>query len=159
MDASPRGLYGGLQVSLDMEKAFDTVRRDIVLHALNQIDLSPNVLHMIQTWLVPHKYHIPFKSLVGTIDASRGIKQGSIDASILWTLCMYLIMQELLQRYSHEWLHGHVIFYADDVHLRWTLNSITDGQCALGDLAHVLHTFRSYGFNINATKSVVLFRL
>ena len=83
MDASPRGLYGGLQVLLDMEKAFDTVRWDIVFHALNQIDLSPNVLHMIQTWLAPHKYHIPFKSLVGTIDVSRGIEQGSTDAPIL----------------------------------------------------------------------------
>ena len=41
---------------------------------------------------------------------------------------------------------------------RWTLNSIVDGQCALGDLAHILHTFRSYGFNINTTKSIVLFR-
>ena len=141
-----------------MEKAFDTVRRDIVFHALNQIDLSPDVFHMIQTWLAPHKYHIPFKSLIGTIDASRGIKQGSTDAPILWTLCMHLIMQELLQRYSHQWLHDHLIIYADDIHLRWTLNSIADGQCALGDPAHVLHTFRSFGFNINAAKSVVLFR-
>lgn len=157
-DDSPHGLFGGMQVSLDMEKAFDTVRRDLVLHALNQINLPPDVLHMIQTWLAPHKYHIPFKSLVGTIDASRGIKQGSTDAPILWTLCMYLIMQELLQRYSHAWLHDHLIVYADDVHPRWTLNSTADGQCALGDLAHILHTFRSYGFNINATKSVVLFR-
>ena len=157
-DDSPHGLFGGMQVSLDMEKAFDTVRRDLVLHALNQINLPPDVLRMIQTWLAPHKYHIPFKSLVGTIDASRGIKQGSTDAPILWTLCMYLITQELLQRYSHAWLHDHLIVYADDVHLRWTLNSTADGQCALGDLAHILHTFRSYGFNINATKSVVLFR-
>ena len=129
-DNSPHGLFGGMQVSLDMEKAFDTVRRDLVLHALNQINLPPDVLHMIQTWLAPHKYHIPFKSLVGTIDASRGIKQGSTDAPILWTLCMYLIMQELLQRYSHAWLHDHLIVYADDVHLRWTLNSTADGQCA-----------------------------
>ena len=66
-------------------------------------------------------------------------------------------MQELLQRYSHAWLHDHLIVYADDVHLRWTLHSIADGQSALGDLAHILHTFRSFGFNINTTKSVVLF--
>ena len=157
-DASPQGLFGGLQVSLDMEKAFDTVRRDLVLHALDQINLSSDVLHMIQTWLVPHKYHIPFKSLIGIIDASRGIKQGSTDAPILWTLCMFLIMKELLQRYSHEWLHDHLIVYADDVHIRWTLHSIADGLDALGDLAHILHTFRSFGFNINPTKSVVLFR-
>ena len=48
-DASPQELFGGLQVSLDMEKAFDTVRRDLVLHALDQINLSSDVLHMIQT--------------------------------------------------------------------------------------------------------------
>ena len=67
-------------------KTFDTVRRDIVLQALAQIDLPSDILHMIQIWLAPHKYHIPFKSLVGTIEATRGIKQGSTDAPIMWTL-------------------------------------------------------------------------
>ena len=71
------------------KKAFNTVRKDLVFHALDQINLSSNVLRIIQTWLAPHKYPIPFKSLIGIIDASRGIKQGSIDVPILWTLCMF----------------------------------------------------------------------
>ena len=56
MDTNPDGLFGGLQVSLDMEQAFDMVRRDIVLQALSMFDLQPDVLHMIQIWLAPHKY-------------------------------------------------------------------------------------------------------
>ena len=67
MDTNPDGLFGGLQISLDMENAFDTVRRDIVLQALSQIDLTSDVLHMIQIWLAPHKYHIPSNLLLAPL--------------------------------------------------------------------------------------------
>ena len=141
MDTNPDGLFGGLQVSLDMEQAFDMVRRDIVLQALSMFDLQPDVLHMIQIWLAPHKYPIPFKSLVGAITATRGIKQGSTDAPIIWTLYMYLIMTDLLQRYSHSWLHEQLIVYADDVHLRWSLNSIADASLMATVPLEILLTF------------------
>ena len=66
-----------------MEKAFDTIRRDLVFQALRQIDLPPDVLHIIQTWLTPHKYHIPFKLFVGT---------GQFDQNNIWmvrfTVCV-----------------------------------------------------------------------
>ena len=151
---APQGLFGGLQVSLDMEKAFDSVRRDIVLLALRTIALPPDFLSIIETWLAPHPYYILYKTLVGNITATRGIKQGSTDAPMLWSLCTHLILFDLLHRYSHTWLHDHAIIYADDVHL----TSVADGHTALSDLSHILHTFNAYGFRINAAKSFVLFR-
>lgn len=47
-------LIGGLQVSLDMEKAFDTVSRPLVLRALEQFRLNPNLLRLVHSWLIPH---------------------------------------------------------------------------------------------------------
>ena len=38
-DDVPHDLFGGLQVSLDMEKAFDSVRRHIVYQALEVLQL------------------------------------------------------------------------------------------------------------------------
>ena len=108
--------------------------------------------------MAPHKYYIPYKTLVGEFLATRGIRQGATDASILWSLCTHLVLKDLSGRYSHQWLHDHIIIYADDVHLRWTFTTMSDGLIALTDLSHVLRTFQAYGFNINMQKSVVLFR-
>ena len=54
-------LLGGLQVSLDMEKAFDTVSRTLVLRALQMYHLDPDLFQLVHSWLTPHKYCIPFK--------------------------------------------------------------------------------------------------
>ena len=122
------------------------------------LQLPPDLQTMIHTLLSPHKYYIPHKKLVGEILATRGIRQGSKDGPILWTLCMHLVLTDLAARYSYQWIHEHVIIYADDVHLRWRTSQLADGLTALSDLDHILRVFRMYGFSINLDKSVVLFR-
>ena len=49
------GLFGGLQISLDMEKLFDSINREIIQRVLDLISLPFDVLSMLQTWLIPHK--------------------------------------------------------------------------------------------------------
>ena len=71
---------------------------------------------------------------------------------------MHLVLADLAARYSCTWLHDHVIIYADDVHLRWRTQRLSDSLTALSDLDHILRIFRMYGFTINLDKSVVLFR-
>ena len=83
-----------------MEKAFDTISRTIVVRALTILDLPPELLHMLHTWLAPNNYYIPFKELVGSLTANRGIQQGSKAAPLLWSLCMHLLLVDLLTRYS-----------------------------------------------------------
>ena len=117
------GMQGGLQISLDMEKAFDTVARSMVLQALDQYQFDVDVLRLIHSWLAPHKYYIPFKQLIGHVTACRGIKQGSKDAPLLWTLVMSAILLDLKARFSLAWLRDHVVVYADDVHLHWIIKS------------------------------------
>ena len=152
-------LLGGLQVSLDMEKAFDTVSRTLVLRALQLYRLDPDLFQLVHTWLTPHKYCIPFKQLIGQIHAHRGIKQGAKDAPLLWTLTMSLVLVDLQNKYSHQWLHEHMVVYADDIHLRWIIRSTAQALEALTDLQHVLMTLQAFGFNVNLHKSVAMLRL
>ena len=102
-----------------MNKAFDSVSRITVSLAIKRLQFPQDLQTMIHTLLSPHKYYIPHKKLVGEILATRGIRQGSKDGPILWTLCMHLVFADLAARYSRTCLHDHVIIYADDVHLRW----------------------------------------
>ena len=65
MTPTPEGLFGGIQVSLDMEKAFDSISREVAQRALQLIHLPHDVVNAIQIWLAPHKYYIPFKTMIG----------------------------------------------------------------------------------------------
>ena len=152
-------LLGGLQVSLDMEKAFDTVSRTLVLRALKMYNLDPDLFQLVHSWLTPHKYCIPFKQLIGQIQAHRGIKQWAKDAPLLWTLTMSLVLVDLQNKYSHQWLHEHMVVYADDIHLRWLIRSTAPALEALTDLQHVLMTLQAFGFTVNLQKSVAMLRL
>ena len=67
-------LLGGLQGSLDMEKAFDTVSRTLVFRALKLYHLDSDLFQFVYSWFTPHKYCLPFKQLIGQIQAHRGIK-------------------------------------------------------------------------------------
>ena len=155
----PPKLLGGLQVSLDMEKAFDTVSRHLVLRALKMYNLDLDLFQFVHSWLTPHKYCVPFKQLTGQIQAQRGIKQGAKDAPLLWTLTMSLVFVDLQGRYSHTWLHEHMVVYADDIHLRWFIRSTAQALEALTDLQHVLMTLQAFGFNVNMQKSIAMLRL
>ena len=112
------GIQGDLQVSLDMEKTFDTVTRPLVLKAFDQLQFDIDIFRLVHSWLIPHKYCIPFQQLIGHVTARRGIKQGSKDAPLLWTLVMSAILMDLQIHFSFDWLRDHVVVYADDVHLR-----------------------------------------
>lgn len=91
--------------------------------------------------------------------AQRGIKQGAKDAPLLWTLTMILILVDLQARYSLAWLRDHIVVYVDDIHLRWVFKSHQQVIEALSDLQHILTVLQAFGFKINMTKSVVMFRV
>ena len=55
-------LLGGLQVSLDMDKAFDTVSRTLVLRALQLYYLDPDLFQLVHTWLTPISIVFPSNS-------------------------------------------------------------------------------------------------
>ena len=147
------------QVSVDLEKAFDAIDRNLVIRAIQLFDLNSDLQLLVQSWLHKHEYCIPHKELVGRLTASRGIKQGSKDAPLLWTLSVYLFLHHLLACYDLQWITSHVIIYADDIHFRWIIDSPSSGLSALHDLAVVLGTLKAFHFRVNLTKSAAITRL
>ena len=78
---------------------------------------------------------------------------------LLWTLVMSAILLDLKARFSLEWLHDHVVVYADNVHLRWIITSPPHALEALTELQHVLDTCSAFGLKINMQKSFAILRL
>ena len=72
---------------------------------------------------------------------------------------MSAILLDLKARFSLAWLRDHVVVYADDVHLRWIIQTHSHALEALTELQHVLDTFSAFGLIINMQKSFALLRL
>ena len=121
--------------------------------------MSSDLQSLVHSWLAPHTYFIPHKELVGKIQATGGIKQGSKDAPLFWNLTMYLILHDLLAQYDHAWIIDHLVVYADDFHMRWTVHSQVDGLRAMHDLSFLMRVFGAYGLKINPHKSFAMLRL
>ena len=147
--ASQDGLFGDIQFSLAMEKAFDTVHKDIILQALHQLALLPDILIMIQIWLTLYEYHICFE----IPDWHHRSHQGE-QTGIHWRRNPL----DPLYVPNHGRFSPKVLLWL----IAWISHSrcllcTTDGLNALSDLAHILHTFRSCGFNINSSKALFSF--
>ena len=63
-DPAPHGLWGGLQISLDLEKIFDVVNRNHVLRSLEFFEIDNN-LQLVHAWMMPHEHCIPLWFLLG----------------------------------------------------------------------------------------------
>ena len=70
---------------------------------------------------------------------------------------MSLMLVDLQIKYSHTWLHEHMVVYADDI--RWIIRSTAQALEGLIDLQNVLMTLQAFGFNVNLHKSVAMLRL
>ena len=136
-DNSIDGIFGDLQVSLDMNKAFDSINRNTVCLTIKSLHLPQDLQTMIHTLLSPHKYYIPHKKFVGEISASRGIRQGSKGGPILWTLCMHLMLSNLAARFLCQWLHDHLLIFIDDIYLRWSMQRLSAGLTTLLDFDYI----------------------
>lgn len=69
---------------------------------------------------------------------------GSKDAPLFWNLIMYLILHDLLAQYDKAWIIDHIVVFADDLHLRWLIQSLVDGFKAIHGLTFLLRVFGAY---------------
>ena len=74
-DPDPVGIWGDLQVSPNLEKAFDIVGRDHVLKNMEVFDLSHDLRYLINSRLFPHDYCLSYKDFVSRFRAHRGINK------------------------------------------------------------------------------------
>ena len=72
--ARAEGLWGGIQISLDLEKAFDAITRIHVVRAIHLFEINSDLRHLVQSWLRKHEYCVPHKDLVARFTTTRGIK-------------------------------------------------------------------------------------
>ena len=149
-------LTGGVQIALDMQKAFDVVNRPFVLECIDAIELPSDLSVALKTSVMNGTYTIQHKGETGTVAARRGIKQGAKDSPLIWNIVMLGVLRRLEAKRGHDWVIKHLTIFADDIHGGWKFTSENEAGKAIGDIGVLLATLEEMKFRINYSKSAAM---
>ena len=150
---------GGIQLLVDLTRAFDTLNRDLLFGRLHRLGVRSSIIQLLSHWHSDTKYIISTDDLVSEIPVYKGVRQGCKMAPWLWNSVMTLLLEDLSTSIDPEWLRRCVNLYADDCQAGDTFCSEADLQQILHNFGHILHMLEQYGLKINEQKSVILLTL
>lgn len=160
------GLCGGLLFSLDMKQAFDRLSRSALRKGLHLSHCPPEITELFLHWLDQAKYHVHHRGHHHAIPTTCGVRQGCKASPLQWTAFLMYLMHEFgTQHLSgdpevyRQWMIEHLLTYADDLLLRWKIDSEFALQDALTLIGHLLDMLVTMGMEISLEKTVVLLRL
>ena len=81
---------GGLQLFLDIERAFDMVSRESLFTKLGELGINPQIVLLLSLWHQDTKYHLNSNGEDHPIPVGRGVRQGCRAAPLLWNGYMWL---------------------------------------------------------------------
>ncbi len=149
---------GGLQLLLDLNKAFDQIPRELLSRALQLLPVDEDIAHLLQQWHIGTHYHVSSNGSSKSIPVHSGVRQGCCAAPFLWAALMNLLFETWCEHVPKAWLLKHITIYADDIHIGFTYTCPSDFDTSVRYLGLILDGITSLGLKINETKSQVIWR-
>ena len=148
-------LVGGLQLSLDLAKAYDKLPRARLLEALARVQapapLQALIMFIHDNSMVVLERH----GLRESVALGRGVRQGCGLSPLLWLSYMLLIFDKL----SLYVPNSAITCFADDFHLAWRFHRTFEFRNACTLLPRILQDFSDLGMEVSVEKTVVLLAL
>ena len=145
-------LYGGMQLSLDLSKAYDRLPRLHLLRWLERLQAPAELVSLIMYIHDQALIVISRQDLTAEVGMGRGIRQGCGLSPLLW-LGFTLLLFDQLQTVLPE---NALTAFADDFHVQWQFWQPRDFHNAIGQIPRVLHTLREAGMEIALDKTAIL---
>ena len=145
---------GGMQLSLDLAKAFDKMPRHYLLQSLERISL-PDLISLI---LYMHDNALMCFSkgeASVTMETGSGIRQGCGLAPLLWVAFTVLLFDRFTEYLSIDQITG----FADDLHMHWALNDPLQFRNACAQVGFILTDLAEMGMHVSTDKTVILLAL
>ena len=141
---------GGIQLSLDLSKAYDKVPWAKLRQALRKEELINLIFY------VHAKAELVFQHAdkTASVKLGRGLRQGCGLSPLLWVLYTVPIVEDILQHSPSDCITA----FADDFHGQWVFRNPGELQACLGQIKHIVWTLRDNGMDISFEKTVVLMK-
>ena len=152
-------LYGGLTISIDLKRAFDSLPRPDLFDGLRQLGVDGACVTLLQEWHVGTRYWLEHKGHQDHVSVALGVRQGCRAAPFLWASSMSRLMTRLAESTSPEWVLKVLTLYADDFLLQCQITceqDLWDHLHFVGILFDILDTT---GLSMNLTKTVALLQI
>ena len=155
VEESFKGKKPLILISIDYKKAYDSIRRDVLVENMKKYKIDPLLIDAITEIYNGDSTKVELnESVTQTINVTSGIRQGCTGSTTLFKLVTYIITTELEKRgkgFSNDLFNIQVLFYADDgLVMAQTLHE------AENNLNVVIEVSRSCGLEINKEKSSVI---
>ena len=149
-------ICGGLQLLVDLNRAFDSVNRNKLFARLHILDIPDSIIHLLCAWHEQTSYHVQTDHGFQPVMIGRGVRQGCKAAPTLFNFFMVVFLTDLCQVLPAEWICSHLTLYADDCHIGGTFCNSSDFERLRTAFGVLFSTLRSLDMTINPDKSVAI---
>lgn len=158
-NSNRRGFFGGIQLCLDLQRAFDQVNRVKLFSRLSELQIRSSIISLLASWHESTVYYTQMDDQDHPVAIGRGVRQGCKAAPGLWSLFTLLFMHDLLQFATLDWVQSHLTLHADDIHIGATFESLEEFSDFMHKLGLVFATLNSLDMHINQSKSVAILEM
>ena len=145
-------LIGGMQVSIDLSKAYDRLPRSVLQRALERVRAPESLIELV-LYIHDHaRVCIQRHDRHEGIGMDRGVRQGCGLSPLLW-IAFTLLLHDSMAAYIPLQCQTS---YADDFHLMWEFTQVQDFRQACVALPKILSCLQMFGMEVSLDKTVAL---
>ena len=152
-------VVGGLLVSLDLQKAFDSVMRTRLVEALRWFQVDDNLISILLHVYQNSSFTFQHRGEKRTFSTTCGIRQGCKSAPILWAIYAGYILDIASQSIDWYWVQQAITGFADDFCIHQSIETIQDVHQAVKRCGEFLDIFKEAGLTVNMKRTIAIFRL
>ena len=152
-------ICGGLQIFIDLERAFDNVNRVKLFGKLATLGIDMNITRILHCWHVDTSYYVTHDGESVPIQVQKGLRQGCKGAPFLWSSLMVLLLQEVQTQLPYSWICEHITIYADDCHIGGQFTNQAELDHLLQAVGILFSIFHEYDLKLNPHKSAAIFAI
>ena len=151
--------FGGLMLSLDLSRAFDELPRRALLASLQHAGVPKELCAAILSLHETCKYTVVHGSCKGSFCMQKGVRRGCTLSPLLYSLYTCWLYDTIASRTSAAWPSRFITLFADDSHVSFEVNSLTELRFVVRAIRVVFALFKETGMMVNASKSKVVIGL
>ena len=150
--ASSYKVIGGLQLSLDLTKAYDRLPRRLLRTALERVGADEELITLVLYIHDQARIIISRHQQSVSVGMGRGVRQGCGLSPLLWIAFTLLIHHKLSEYIPADAQTS----YADDFHVHWEFDTEQECRQACQMIPRIIDDLKSFGMDVSLGKTVAL---